>query len=201
MSPFIQEFLSWYLAPWRRLGRKEFGIALVVVALPGFILMVVGFGNSASHFLGPLLSIGDMAGNPDEMLKQAQGMSDSLKGMMGTGPQGEPFHVDWSGILNNGLLLLLLPLTRMRLRDMGWFGPKELAMTVVLNLSVADSLLYSVCGVSILPWSTVFGLVNFVGYLWLSMAKGKAYVSPSERTDYTVSPTAPNKRYDDDDTY
>jgi uncharacterized membrane protein YhaH (DUF805 family) len=193
------EFLSWYLAPWRRIGRRDFGIALLVATLPGLLLMFVGFGSSASHFMGPLMGLADVAqsGNPDELLKQAQ----ALQAGMGTGAPETGFAVDWTGVLNNVLLLALLPLTRMRLRDMGWLGRKELIVAVVLNLSVANSLLVSLTGLSVLPLAWLFGVVNFVGYIWLSVAQGKAYVPPSGRTDYMVGPDDLKKRNDDDDTY
>lgn len=214
MPEQLQAFLAWYLAPWRRIGRKEFAIALTVATVPGLILMVVGLGDSAGHFFGPLMNLANMGQGMDAAVNSGdvaalQGHMNSMGNsfssfgnLLGGGQAEQAFHVDWSGAFNNVLLLALLPLTRMRLRDMGWFGKQELALTLAFNLSVFGSLVDSLTGWNPLPMASLFGILNFGGYMWLSMAKGKAYTAVSERTDYTRSVTQDPTRMDrDDDRY
>lgn len=163
----VQDFLGWYLAPWTRVDRKGFNTALLIASVPGLLLMFVGFGDMTSSVLGGLGQLKDLGSGGDPMQ-----MVNGLEGMLAPQPAGNvPF--DWSGLINGLCFVALIPFCRMRLRDMGWFGWQEVVWTVVLNASVVAGMVEVVTGRDVLPWGWLFGLLNFGGYLWLAMAKGK----------------------------
>lgn len=228
MPEQLQEFLAWYLAPWRRIGRKPFNIALFVATIPGLIFMVVGFGNSAGNFLEPLMNLTNISqpvGNMElehdaadrsigtEQLRQvgfAPQMTsplDKLKKPAPTPvqqPVSRGWDIDWSGIFNSLCLLAMIPISRMRLRDMGYFGWQEVFLTVVFNVSVVEGLIQALSGWDIsgyLPLGSLWGFINFMGYAWLSMAKGKAREAVHEKVPETWQPTdftPAKKRFDDE---
>lgn len=181
MHDFIDNFLAWYLAPWRRLGRKEFGLALALATLPGLLVMFAGLGNSAGSFFEPLMNLADMGrniGNGSDvsgLQSQWGGVQTEMLAAPGT------VGVDWNGVLNGSCLLALVPLVRMRLRDMGWVGKTELAMTAAMNVSVLGGLVSSLTGYELLPLSMVWSALNFMGYAWLSFAKGRPRQAVHER--------------------
>lgn len=184
----VRGFLDWYLAPWRRIGRKDFGIALTLATLPGLFIMMFGWGGSAGHYLGPVLDL--MDGQSDPMA--------TMQGLWGGGtPIAPAFEVDWTGALNSALLLAMIPLCRMRLRDMGWFGWKEVVPVVVFHVSVAEALVQSLTGYDVVPLGMAWGLATFAGYSWMTFAKGKARGDVHERTDYGKA-LPENKRVDDE---
>jgi uncharacterized membrane protein YhaH (DUF805 family) len=211
MAEFFQEFLSWYLAPWRRIGRGSFNIALVAVTVPGMLLMVLGWGSHAGNFLGPVMNIMDMGhqmeamnsnvetqGNVADVQRRLESFKDSSMGnIMGTasGKPADDKGVDWSGLLNALLLLGMVPMVAMRLRDMGKTGWVVWMWVVLFNVSVVDSLISSLLGFGIVPMGFLWGVVNFFGYGWLGTAKSKAYVPVHEKVPTTweppVAPTAP----------
>ncbi len=144
----VWSFLDWYLAPWRRISRGGFATALTLVTLPGLFVMIFGWGGSAGHYLSPLL---DMMAGGDPLV--------ALNGLMAAGTGAEPaFTVDWTGVMNSLLLLALVPLCRMRLRDMGWYGWQEMVLTAVFNVSVAGGLVECLTGYNPLPWALAWGL-------------------------------------------
>jgi uncharacterized membrane protein YhaH (DUF805 family) len=228
MPEFLQEFLAWYLAPWRRIGRKEFGIALTVATIPSIIIMFMGFGSGVGGFLDPIMQlsgVGQQVGNLELETNTADRSigSEQLKGM-GFAPQlsnplaskaapapvkhsvpAQPSFlgkIDWSGIINGLCLLAMVPLSRMRLRDMGWFGWQENFLTVVFNISVVEGLIQSISGFDLLPMGTMFGFLNFLGYAWLSLAKGKPREAVHEKVPETWQPPAmPAKKNFDDEQY
>ena len=231
MPDNLQEFLSWYLAPWRRIGRKEFGIALTVATIPSIIIMFMGFGSGIGGFLDPVMSLtgmGQQVGNMElENIPQDRAIGSEKLKEMGFAPQLENplapnqggnkpavtkpaplepapskgWSIDWSGILNSLCLLAMIPLSRMRLRDMGWFGWQENFLTVVFNISVVGGLIQSVTGYDILPLGMMFGMLNFGGYAWLSIAKSQKREAVHEKVPEIWQPTdmtPVKKRFDDE---
>lgn len=190
----FQEFLDWYLAPWRRIGRVEFGAFLAAVSVPGFILMIFGFADGLSGWLAPLAGLMDVgkqvSGGGEAGLDALQGLAGQLQaGSSGVSdtPAATPF--DWSGLVNNLLLIMLIPLCRMRLRDMGKVGKKEWVMTALFNVGPVDAFL-QVFGLDIVPLGWLFGLLNFGGYTWLCIAASAPRVPAHER----VPPPDPQQR-------
>lgn len=235
MPDFFNEFLSWYLAPWRRIGRKEFGIALTVATIPGILFMLLGWGNSAGSFIEPLMNLTNLSqpvGNMELENNPADreiGV-DALKNV-GFAPQvgftpkmNNPFAAqpkmaepvptpkdngvgfDWSGLINGLCLLAMIPLSRMRLRDMGWFGWQEMILTVLFNISVVEGLIQSLTGFDILPMGMLWSSLNFAGYAWLTFAKGKERAAVFERVpevweDCAKPDETPIRKRDYDDEY
>lgn len=192
MEEAVRDFLGWYLAPWRRIGRKEFGIGLTLATLPGLFLMVFGWGSSAGSYLAPLQSLLSGGGDPEALLQGLSGLEGALAG------GGEAaFTIDWTGVVNGLLLLALVPLGRMRLRDMGWFGWHEIVLTVAFNVSVVGGLVLSLTGYDVVPMGMLWSIINFVGYGWMTFAKGKERGGVHERTNYD-KPLVQDKRIDDD---
>lgn len=192
MPEFLEEFLSWYLAPWRRIDRKTFGIALTIATIPGIIIMIAGFGGSGGSFLDPLMSVSGMGGGTDQQAISSMSNSDlqlqvekmrsqftpdgaaAAKDAAAKAPvKAAAWKIDWSGILNGLCLVAMIPLSRMRMRDMGWFGWQETFLTVVFNISVVEGLIQSISGYDVLPYGTLWGFLNFGGYAWLSIAKAQ----------------------------
>lgn len=188
----FQEFLDWYLAPWRRIGRVEFGAFLAAASVPGFLLMIFGFADSVSGWLAPLagmLDIGKQMGDVTNAsltdVTAMQHVASQLNGdafmpSMNAAASAPSAAFDWPGVVNNVLLLALVPLCRMRLRDMGKTGKVEWALTALLNVAPLDALL-NVFGADIIPLGWAFGLLNFAGYTWLCIAASAPRVAAHER--------------------
>lgn len=199
MPDVLTTFLAWYLAPWRRLDRKGFGVALLVVSLPS-LLGIFTMAEGAGGFIGPMMdivmAIKGLSAGGDAMgaLETAQ---HAMSGMTGGEAAG---GISWFALLNNLLLLGLFPLCRMRLRDMGYAGRQELGWALAMNVSVLDSLIKTVVGSGVLPLGWLWVLVNFGGYIWLSMAAGKPQLAVHERMDYSLAdkPASPYKDKDDE---
>ncbi len=185
MPDFLEDFFHWYLASWRRIDRKGFGIALLIVSVPS-LLAVFFMAEGAGGFIGPILDIlfalKGIGNGSDAMgaLETAQGAIASL-----SGSGAEPGGIAWMAVLNNVLLLALFPLCRMRLRDMGYTGRQELGWAIAFNVSVVNALIAAFVGEGVIPLSWLWTLLNFGGYIWLSSAKGKAGLAVSERMDYS----------------
>ncbi|RYG59077.1 MAG: hypothetical protein EON60_11520 [Alphaproteobacteria bacterium] len=187
----VLDFLNWYMAPWRRIGRKEYGIGLTLATLPGLFMMVFGWGSSAGSFLAPLQGLMSGGGDPEAMLQGLQALQN------GGDAAAAGFTIDWSGVVNGLLLLALVPLGRMRLRDMGWFGWQEIVLTVAFNISVVGGLILALTGYDVVPMGMLWSIVNFVGYGWMTFAKGKPRADVHARTNYD-KPVGQDKRIDDD---
>lgn len=175
----ISDFLAWYLAPWRRISRWEFGVALMVATVPGLLLSLIGLGNSVGSFIEPFMglfsagqSLQSAVGNGDiSSLSHSLGTFSALA--MPAAPAPTSHGIDWSSFINTVLLLATVPLCRMRLRDMGYKGHSEIALTGILNISVLNNLIVILTGWHLLPLETLFGVCNFAGYIWLCAAKSK----------------------------
>lgn len=214
MPEFLEDFLSWYLAPWRRIDRKTFGIALTIATIPGIIIMIAGWGSSGGSFLDPIMGLMGHGGGTDQQVTGAMSNADlqltveKMRGTLtGTGgavaaTKAVAFSIDWSGILNGLCLLAMVPLGRMRLRDMGWFGWQENVLTVLFNLSVVEGLIQSMTGWDVLPYGNLWGFLNFAGYAWLSLAKGQHRTAVHENVPTELPPSwqapAPKKDSDHD---
>lgn len=203
MPAFLESFLAWYLAPWRRIGRKEFGIALMLATVPGLLIMAFGLGSSAGSFIDPVMNVmdvGQQLSNSGGDLGSLQGSLEKLQTSVTADSEvSEAF--DWSGLLNGLCLLAMVPLVRMRLRDMGWFGKQELVLTVVFNIAVVGGLMKSVTGLDLLPMGMLWSFWNFVGYGWLSFAKSKPRLAVHERVPETWEPQEPTLTPKKDDDY
>jgi hypothetical protein len=196
----LNDFFTWYLAPWRRINRLQFGVILTLVTVPGLIMSFIGIGNMASGFLGPLtgaLGAGQglqnavSSGNLGDIQQSLGAINQLLPTTAGHTVTQAPAGIPWGSLFNNLLLLAIVPLCRMRLRDMGWVGWKEIALTVIFNISVLNAVLENLFAVDLLPANTLFGMANFIGYAWLCFAKSK----PREEIDFTkpiVSPRPEN---------
>lgn len=176
----IGDFLSWYLAPWRRMGRGEFAMWLGFVSLPGIVLMLMGLLEG----MGPLM---DAAVGAMDIMHQAQGgdLSGALSGAQGM--QGEMLAEGtsggfaWGDLINNLCLLVMFPLCRMRLRDMGRVWPRDLVWAVVINVSTVNGIA-GLFGVNLLPYvGWVFSMLGLGGYIWLCLAGSAARVAAYDR--------------------
>ncbi|HEX2859932.1 MAG TPA: hypothetical protein VHP58_07040 [Alphaproteobacteria bacterium] len=126
----MNEFLSWYLAPWRKIGRGPFNTLVFAVAVPGMLLWFVGLGESASGVGGMIGTLLDMSSGMQNVANAGGDLTHMANEMMGvvssTVPMGEApvaHGFDWGalgGWVDSLLWLLCLPLVRMRVRDMGY---------------------------------------------------------------------------------
>lgn len=181
----LADWLGWYLAPWRRIGRLEFGIFVFVFTLPGVVFLFLGWMQGASGWLSPVFAAMDVGnqvrqGGGGDVGQQLQ----TLGSLVDTPRLQEPVAVaasfDWAGLVNHLLQLLMIPLCRMRLRDMGKEGPWEVGLAVLFNLSAVYGVL-AVFGVDEIPFRSLFAVVGFAGFLWLCFARSAPRVAPYER--------------------
>lgn len=185
MPDFLREFWDWYAAPWRRIDRKGFGVALLVVSVPSLLGLFV-MAESAGGFVGPLLDIVaamkglGQGGDPLAALETAQGAMNGLSGDV-----AQPGGIAWWALVNNALLVGLFPVCRMRLRDMGYTGRQELGWAIAMNLSAVDGVIAAVAGEGVLPLAWLWTILNFGGYIWLSLAKGQPSLAVHQRMDYS----------------
>jgi hypothetical protein len=97
-------------------------------------------------------------------------------------PPAAPTHylATLGAILTNLSQLLLIPLCRMRLLDMGHPPRRALVLSVIISLSSLSNLLAAV-GLPQLPASTLLAILNFLGYFWLCVAGSAAHVPIHQR--------------------
>lgn len=193
----MDEFLNWYLAPWRKIGRGPFNTIVFAVAIPGMLLWFVGFGESASGVGGMIGNLMDMgAGGVGGMQNAANGGGD-LTHMVNTvlGPMASDAPlpaspaIPWGAIggwVDSLLWLLCLPLVRMRVRDMG-YANDTVGHWLWVAAAFAGTLpdLFTKLGVpgfeSLSTWGSV---IAFVGLLVLCI-KGHAQPPRDEHFIYT----------------
>lgn len=72
-----QEFLGWYLAPWRRMNRMTFNVVVGMAMIPGILFSFTGLLDGAGGVLGPAM---DLMG----------GGGTSSAPVSGAGPEGLP---------------------------------------------------------------------------------------------------------------
>lgn len=192
----MDEFLNWYLAPWRKIGRGPFNTIVFAVAVPGMLLWFVGFGESASGVGGMLGNLMDMGSG---MQNVANGggdlthMANTLMGMVSdTAPMGaEPARhaFDWGalgGWVDSLLWLMCLPLVRMRVRDMG-YANTTVGHWLWVAAAFAGTLpdLFTKLGVPGFEGMSTWGsIIAFIGLLVLCV-KGHAQPPRDEHFIYT----------------
>jgi hypothetical protein len=200
----FEDFLAWYLAPWRRMGRKEFGIILTLATVPGIVIMLVGWGSGAGSVLEPILGfmgagqqLGQTFNNAGDLANLQQGLERMQSGLTGLGSSAPAApavsHFDWGGLINALCLLACVPMCRMRLLDMGWVGWQSLTLLALINLATVGDLVHVVSGFDVLPAAWVFSMLNFCGYFWLMLAKSRVREAPYARIPAAGSPAEPPK--------
>lgn len=151
----VQEFFAWYLAPWRRMGRGPFNVVVGVVTAVPLLLSLAGAGE----YVG-------MGAHALDAIQQVQGgdlskVPDVANLLSGNGAPQEATGLPWGDMLEVALMLALIPLFRMRLRDIGWRDPLwHFTGLVLVMLPVLDKMLHIV-GTG-LPWGSAFGIIQFV---------------------------------------
>jgi uncharacterized membrane protein YhaH (DUF805 family) len=201
----IDDFLAWYLAPWRRIGRAPFNTAVVVATIPSMVLSLTGMVEGAKGLLGPLMGLmggGSGGGTPD----LAGMMNGDFGGGNGGGPdpaqlqkaldqlqQGAsapaPHGVAWGDVLDSGIWLALLPLVMMRLRDMGKSGVMLWVFIVLLYAPILMQLAAAFAGDVFGTAQTVAGFVSFVLLAWMCVAKSHREERPADAA--YLAPRAP----------
>ncbi len=66
-----QDFLGWYLAPWRRINRMTFNLVIGVAMIPGLLFSLTGFLGGAGGVLGPAMEL--MGAGPSAAVGRAGG--------------------------------------------------------------------------------------------------------------------------------
>lgn len=204
---FIEQWLAWYLAPWRRMGRGPFNTVLAVAAIPSMLLGVWGLVDGVGGILSPLTQMMDAgrslqqgvggagvdAGALGEAMRQMQGAGEGLASG-GDGAGG----FAWAELLDLAIWLALLPLMQMRLRDMG-VAPKNVwVWTAILYAGMVVSDVQALTGVNLFGgWSWLVGVVGFVLLGWMTVAKSR----PREQKEVTDGGASAKVRLDDTDPY
>ncbi len=193
MPELLQRFWAWYAAPWRTLNRKDFGIALAVVSLPSLVMAFFSLGG-AGGFIGPALDM--MAAVKGIGAGDASGLE--ALSALGGGAAEEP-GVNVMAVVNTLLLMAMFPLVRMRLRDMGHYGRQELGWAIAIHVALVNQLAEAVFGWAPVPMGWLWSVINFGGYVWLSMAKGKPRLAVNQRMDYSLAEKTENRPERNDD--
>src|SRR5690606_23123245 len=118
--------------------------------------------SSAAVWLAPLLALADavQAGSGD--------VGELLAGLEQASVQGGG-GFNWGGLVGNGLMVMMIPLCRMRLLDMGKTVRRAWVWAVFINVSAVSALL-AVLGLPGVPLGWMFKLLSFGGYIWLCVA-------------------------------
>ena len=164
----IEDFIAWYVAPWGRMDRKEFALVLTLASLPGVLFWLIGFGDTLAGIPGMFKNLSSM---------DVQGMMAAMNG----GGAAKGFHVDWAGVVNNLCFLITVPACAMRLRDMGYLNRTAWVLSAIINVYVVEALVISLSGYDVVPFGWGFTILSFAGYTWLTFARGKPRMKPSER--------------------
>jgi hypothetical protein len=119
------EFVNWYLAPWRKIGRAPFNTILGLAAVPGLVLWGLGFGESMSGLAGIFSGAADAGQQLQNLHPDTPQMTNMVNSLLtGTPPgPGGGGGFDWSGVgawVDGLIWLALVPLVRMRVRDLGY---------------------------------------------------------------------------------
>jgi hypothetical protein len=189
----IGEYVLGLLAPWRRVGRAEFSLAVGVLSLPGLIMMLMGTLAAGATWLGPLQPLLSTS-TPDaaaleRLLQQLQTSQLMLNHEAAIG-------LDIPAFFSAMCLLLATPFCRGRLLEMGYSPRVAVVMSLLMQLSVLNSAIAAVAGAGPLPYAAAFGLLTLVGYTWLAIRPGKPR---THRARGPANVAARQRLVDDDD--
>ncbi|NBV54904.1 MAG: hypothetical protein EBR79_04230 [Proteobacteria bacterium] len=172
----LSQALSWYFfSPWRRLNRVQFSSALGLISLPALALMALGIESTAASFLSPLLNLSSQTNNPEALLATLNSLNQPA-----ATPAAPSTLTTLTALTTTLAQLLFIPACRMRLVDMGRSHKIALPIALFINLSYANTLTATL-GFSWLPAAWLFGIITFLGYLWLCLAPSAPKVAPYER--------------------
>lgn len=170
------DLLNWYFfSPWRRLNRLHFNTALGLISLPALLFTFIGMESSAANFLTSMLTLASSSNNPETLLTTLNTLNQPP-----TTPTTPSTFTILTGVIINLCQLLFIPACRMRLTDMGKSPKTSLILALLFNLSYAGALT-AIFGLNLLPAAWLFGIITFVGYLWLCLAPSAPKVAPYER--------------------
>jgi uncharacterized membrane protein YhaH (DUF805 family) len=140
----ITEFLAWYLAPWRRIGRTPFNVVFGLISIIPLAISLGGLGGMLAGGTDTMQAIQNIQQGNMAAMGQLEG---TLRGLASVPPAQTP--MPWADMINAVLIVLLIPLVRMRLRDIGWqtptmhwgglaivVGPVFLALLKVLGVEI-----------------------------------------------------------------
>lgn len=201
----MNELLTWYLAPWRRVGRATFNTVIALASVPSLLLMLLGLAGSAGGVLGPFTdllgasqglqtALGGAGAPPD-----AQGLQQALQHMQGLSnppPTSATPPSSNLGLWMDMLIwLALIPLVAMRLRDVGIKSNNILIGLVAVYAGMLMDFTTHLTSTHLFGWvGTVAGLVGFITLAWLCMA-------PSKAREMTTPPRSGHHSLNDNDPY
>lgn len=165
------DYITGLTAPWRRINRLEFIIALTVLSAPGFLMMMLGMMDSLGGWMGSAQSMGQSlkAGGIDHLVNTVRGVG---------APADAPVKamMDMPALINGLFMLLLYPFVRGRLLDRGLSLRVSTLLAVLIQLSVFNEVLAALVGAQRgpLPFGMAFGALTFVAYLALSFGASRA---------------------------
>jgi hypothetical protein len=172
----VMEYVGGLFAPWRRVNRTEFVLALTLLTLPGLLMQVTGMMESASGWLNTLGQLREsfnaaQSGGPAML----QTLGDQVSQIAGA-PQAVAKTANVPGLINAVCLLMLFPFIRGRLLDGGQSAKMATFFTLLLQVSVINDAMAALAGTGSgpLPYGFVFGLMTFMGYTVLSLRGSRA---------------------------
>lgn len=195
MQQDFQRFLNWYLSPLTRMKRGAFNVVVFVALLPALLLptgkgsALAGVGAIDPVAVQNMMASMQNAQSAEDVVRQVEQLRSGVResGLANLGQElqyGQQMEkgFNWSAFVTVVTFLLLIPVFRMRLRDMGKSENVEQYVYVgLVYLSVVSMFAQEVLGLK-LPMSLflTFGTVSFLVMGWVCMS-GSNYVPSSER--------------------
>jgi hypothetical protein len=172
----VVEYMGGLFAPWRRVNRTEFVVALTLLTLPGLVMQVTGMMENASGWLNTLGQLREsvnaaQSGGPvilSNLIGQVTDMAHT--------PQAVAKTANMPGLINAVCLLLLFPFIRGRLLDIGQSAKVATILTLLLQISVVNDAMAALAGSTQgpLPLGLLFGVITVIGYTVLSLRGSRA---------------------------
>jgi hypothetical protein len=167
------EYIGSLMAPWRRINRIEFALALSILSAPGVILMALGFMHSTSGVMSGFQALNHFAQGGE--IGSIETIINHAKGAVAPAATAAP-QVNLPALLNALCLLILYPFVRGRFLDMGYALRRATLLAVVVQISVLNDVLAAMVGAGNgpLPMAWAFGILTFVAYVGLTVAGSRA---------------------------
>lgn len=190
------KFFQWYLDRRTRLNRKWFNIIFFVISSFGLVLYYYDYKDTLDQLNNTLVQSvgGQHNGQSGDISKSIQtqeliqkmrqvqsGNIDAAEDIMALMDTGEDSPFRWSVPANILIFLSLIPLMRMRLRDI---GKKEDTISKIIVFACAPLILsfLDLIGLTFLSFLSIPAfIIGFVLLSWMAMAKSEAYIPPSQR--------------------
>jgi hypothetical protein len=164
------DYITGLTAPWRRINRLEFIMALTVLSAPGLVMMMLGMMENMGGWIGGAqdMTHSIKTGGVDHLVNSLRGV-----GVATAAPKAV---MDLPALINGLFMLLLYPFVRGRLLDRGLSLRVATILAVVIQLSVLNDVLAALVGAAHgpIPFGMALSALTFIAYIALSFGGSRA---------------------------